>query len=88
MRRDPIDLLEEQAMTRLPELVPIRYGRMLESPFAFYRGSAALMAADLALCVTELAPLYGGSPMRAILILFCFFGFNVSMNKVIHSSCS
>ncbi len=47
-RRDPIDLLEEQARTRLPELVPIRYGRMLESPFAFYRGGAYLMAADLA----------------------------------------
>ena len=47
-RRDPVDLLEEQAVTRLPELVPIRYGRMLESPFAFYRGAAYLMAADLA----------------------------------------
>ena len=47
-RRDPIDILEEQAQTRVPELVPIRYGRMLVSPFAFYRGAAALMAADLA----------------------------------------
>jgi uncharacterized protein (DUF2252 family) len=47
-RRDPIDILEEQARTRVPELVPIRYGRMLVSPFAFYRGAAALMAADLA----------------------------------------
>jgi uncharacterized protein (DUF2252 family) len=47
-RRDPVDLLEEQAHTRLPELVPIRYGRMLSSPFAFYRGGAYLMAADLA----------------------------------------
>ena len=47
-RRDPIDVLEEQAQTRVPELVPIRYGRMLVSPFAFYRGAAALMAADLA----------------------------------------
>ena len=48
MRRDPVELLEEQAQTRLPELVPIRYGRMLVSPFAFFRGGAYLMAADLA----------------------------------------
>jgi uncharacterized protein (DUF2252 family) len=47
-RGDPIDLLEEQAQTRLPELAPIRYGRMLASPFAFFRGAAYLMAADLA----------------------------------------
>ena len=44
----PVELLEEQAKSRLPELIPIRYGRMLESPFAFYRGGAFLMAADLA----------------------------------------
>ena len=47
-RRDPIDLLEEQAQMRLPELGPIRYGRMLVSPFTFFRGGAYLMAADLA----------------------------------------
>jgi uncharacterized protein (DUF2252 family) len=47
-RRDPVEVLEEQAQTRVPELVPIRYGRMLVSPFTFYRGAAALMAADLA----------------------------------------
>ncbi len=47
-RRDPVDLLEEQAATRVPELVPLRYGRMLVSPFTFYRGAARLMAADLA----------------------------------------
>ena len=47
-RRDPIELLEEQAASRVPELVPIRYGRMLVSPFTFYRGAAYLMAADLA----------------------------------------
>ena len=47
-RRDPIDLLEQQAETRLPELAPIRYGRMLVSPFTFFRGGAYLMAADLA----------------------------------------
>ena len=47
-RGDPIGLLEEQAQTRLPELGPIRYGRMLVSPFTFFRGAAYLMAADLA----------------------------------------
>jgi uncharacterized protein (DUF2252 family) len=47
-RADPIDLLEAQARTRVPELVPIRYGRMLVSPFTFYRGAAKIMAADLA----------------------------------------
>jgi uncharacterized protein (DUF2252 family) len=46
--RDPIALLEAQAATRVPELVPIRYGRMAASPFAFFRGAAAVMAADLA----------------------------------------
>ena len=46
-RRDPIGLLEEQAVSRVPELVPIRYGRMLVSPFAFYRGGALIMASDL-----------------------------------------
>jgi len=47
-RPDPIDLLERQAATRVPELVPIRYGRMLVSPFTFYRGAALIMASDLA----------------------------------------
>jgi uncharacterized protein (DUF2252 family) len=47
-RPDPVDVLERQARTRVPELVPIRYGRMLVSPFAFYRGAAAIMAGDLA----------------------------------------
>jgi uncharacterized protein (DUF2252 family) len=47
-RADPVAILEEQAATRVPELVPIRYGRMAASPFAFYRGTAAVMAADLA----------------------------------------
>ena len=46
-RPDPVALLEEQATTRVPELVPIRYGRMLVSPFTFYRGAAYLMASDL-----------------------------------------
>ena len=47
-RPDPIALLEGQATTRVPELVPIRYGRMLVSPFTFYRGAALIMASDLA----------------------------------------
>jgi uncharacterized protein (DUF2252 family) len=47
-RPDPLALLEEQAADRVPELVPIRYGRMLVSPFTFYRGAALVMAADLA----------------------------------------
>ena len=47
-RPDPVALLEEQADVRVPELVPIRYGRMLESPFTFFRGAALIMAADLA----------------------------------------
>ena len=47
-RLDPVDLLESQARTRVPDLVPIRYGRMLVSPFTFYRGAAKIMAHDLA----------------------------------------
>ena len=47
-RPDPVSLLEEQATSRVPELVPIRYGRMMVSPFTFYRGAALIMAADLA----------------------------------------
>ena len=47
-RPDPVALLEEQDASRVPELVPVRYGRMLVSPFTFYRGAALIMAADLA----------------------------------------
>jgi uncharacterized protein (DUF2252 family) len=47
-RRDPIDILEEQNVGRVPELLEIRHGRMMRSPFTFFRGSAAVMAADLA----------------------------------------
>jgi uncharacterized protein (DUF2252 family) len=47
-RRDPIAILREQEASRVPELLPIRYGRMATSPFAFFRGAAAVMAADLA----------------------------------------
>src|SRR3974390_1013370 len=47
-RPDPVALLEEQATSRVADLVPIRYGRMLVSPFTFYRGAALIMAADLA----------------------------------------
>ncbi|MFI6849346.1 DUF2252 domain-containing protein [Kitasatospora sp. NBC_00085] len=47
-RPDPLAILQAQSALRVPELVPIRYGRMSESPFRFYRGAAALMASDLA----------------------------------------
>jgi Uncharacterized protein conserved in bacteria (DUF2252) len=59
-RRDPVEVLEEQATTRVSDLVPIRYGRMLVSPFTFYRGAAALMAADLA-----------GSPRTGLAVQLC-----------------
>src|SRR5215472_1806020 len=48
-RRNPLALIEESEKGRLPELVPIRHGRMLKSPFTFYRGAALNMAADLAI---------------------------------------
>ena len=46
-RPDPVGIIEKQNATRVPELVPIRHGRMIVSPFTFYRGSAAIMASDL-----------------------------------------
>ena len=52
-RPDPVALLMEQGVTRVPELVPIRYGRMLVSPFTFFRGAALPMAADLAATPTS-----------------------------------
>jgi uncharacterized protein (DUF2252 family) len=71
-RSDPVTVLEQQGVDRLPELLPIRYGRMLRSPFAFYRGSAALMASDLGhmphTCLT--AQICGD----AHLVNFGFFG--------------
>ncbi len=78
-RPDPVELLERQAASRIAELVPIRYGRMLNSPYAFYRGAAAIMAADLAatpstglrvqLCGDAHASNFGafGSPDRRLL---------------------
>ena len=53
-RPDPVAVLVEQNRTREPDLVPVRHGRMMVSPFTFYRGAAAVMAADLA----------GGHPRR------------------------
>jgi uncharacterized protein (DUF2252 family) len=47
-RPDPVAILEEQAKSRVPDLIPIRYGRMVASPFAYFRGAAAPMAWDLA----------------------------------------
>jgi uncharacterized protein (DUF2252 family) len=52
-RADPISLLEQQAASRVPELIPIRYERMSASPFAFFRGAALIMAADLATTATS-----------------------------------
>ena len=46
-RPDPVGLLEEQNLTREPDLIPVRHGRMMASPFTFYRGAAKIMAADL-----------------------------------------
>jgi len=59
-RPDPLALLEEQARTRVPELVPIRWGRMMASPFAFYRGAALPMASDLA-----------GTPVSGLAVQAC-----------------
>jgi Uncharacterized protein conserved in bacteria (DUF2252) len=47
-RRDPVEMVIESSKGHIPELVPIRYGRMMVSPFTFYRGTANIMAADLA----------------------------------------
>jgi uncharacterized protein (DUF2252 family) len=75
----PLDLLADQAATRVPDLVPIRHGRMAASPFAYYRGAALPMAADLAtatntglqvqLCADAHLSNFGGfaSPERAML---------------------
>ena len=51
-RADPLELLHASDAGRMPELIPIRYGRMLQTPFTFYRGSANVMAADLAITPT------------------------------------
>jgi uncharacterized protein (DUF2252 family) len=59
-RPDPVALLESQAASRVQELVPIRYGRMLVSPFTFYRGAALIMASDLS-----------GSPRSGITVQAC-----------------
>ena len=59
-RPDPISLLQAQDKTRIQQLVPIKYGRMLESPFAFLRGSATVMAADLV-----------GTPVSGIEAILC-----------------
>jgi uncharacterized protein (DUF2252 family) len=59
-RPDPVGLLAEQSADRVAELVPIRYGRMLESPFTFYRGTAAVMSGDLAV-----------SPVSGVTVQLC-----------------
>ena len=53
VRRDPVELLSDSNAGRAEDLIPIRFERMSASPFAFYRGSAALMAADLATAPTR-----------------------------------
>ena len=60
LRPDPVEAVERQSASRVPELVPIRYGRMTESPFRFYRGAAGIMAADLA-----------GTPTTGIRVQLC-----------------
>ncbi|SIT40709.1 conserved hypothetical protein [Paraburkholderia piptadeniae] len=70
-RRDPIALLEASNVGRVPELIPIRYGRMLANPFAFYRGSAPLMAFDLSrLPRTDVVVQLGGDAHLANFGLF------------------
>ena len=77
-RTDPLEILALQATTRLADLVPIRYGRMAASPFAFFRGAAAVMAADLAATPTGLGPAlrrrppvnFGGSPRPSASLVF------------------
>src|SRR3984885_15471821 len=59
-RPDPVSLLEEQDRTREPDLVPVRHGRMMVSPFTFYRGAARIMAADLA-----------GTPVAGLIAQLC-----------------
>jgi uncharacterized protein (DUF2252 family) len=59
-RPDPVALLEKQDFTREPDLVPVRHGRMMVSPFTFYRGAAAVMAADL-----------GGTPVAGLEAQLC-----------------
>jgi uncharacterized protein (DUF2252 family) len=59
-RPDPVALLEEQNTTREPDLVPVRHGRMMVSPFTFYRGAAKIMAADLA-----------GTPTAGLVVQLC-----------------
>ncbi|MDS4069777.1 MAG: DUF2252 family protein, partial [Candidatus Competibacter sp.] len=78
-RRHPVDLVIESSHGRIPELVPIRYGRMSVSPFTFYRGAANLMAADLA-----------GTPATGVRVQVCgdchllnFGGFATPERRVI-----
>jgi len=59
-RRDPVDLVIESSNGRIPDLIPIRYGRMMVSPFTFYRGTANIMAADLA-----------GTPVTGLRVQLC-----------------
>ncbi len=70
-RADPVELLERQAKTRVQELVPIRYGRMLVSPFTFYRGAAMIMAHDL-----------GATPRSGLTVQCCGDAHLVELRRV------
>ena len=59
-RPDPVALLQQQNLTREPDLVPVRHGRMMVSPFTFYRGAAKIMAADL-----------DGTPTAGLVVQLC-----------------
>jgi len=85
-RQDPIDLLIQQESTRLPWLLPVRHSRMAESPFAFYRGAAAVMAADLASAIHSDA-LHSDTPHSNLMVQLCGdahllnFGFYASAER-------
>src|SRR5690349_24447695 len=59
-REDPVAILQAQDATREPDLIPVRHGRMMVSPFTFYRGAATVMAADLA-----------GTPVAGLEVQLC-----------------
>src|SRR5215467_13798231 len=80
-RRDPVELVIESSQGRIPQLVPIRYGRMMVSPFTFYRGTANIMAADLA--PTPVAGLH--SQLCGDAHLLNFGGFATPERRVVFS---
>ena len=73
-RPDPVALLEEQDRTREPDLVPVRHGRMMVSPFTFYRDAARIMAADLA-----------GTPVAGLGVQLCGDAYLSNFGKAVRS---